>query len=48
MLRICQGPRLDQQTLSFVTATGPAEAYDDNISGAFRFRAPREQGVARR
>ncbi len=47
-LRICQGLGLDEKTLSFVTATRPAEAYDDSISGAFRFGAPREQGVARR
>ena len=46
--RIRQGLGLDQKTLSFVTATRPAEAYDDSISGAFRFRAPREQGIARR
>lgn len=28
--------------------TGLAEAHDHSISGAFRFRAPREQGIARR
>ncbi|MGY3614088.1 hypothetical protein [Bradyrhizobium sp. USDA 10063] len=46
--RICQSPRLDQQTLSFVAATGPAEAHDNCMSRALRFRAPREQGIARR
>lgn len=40
--------RLDQQTLSFIATTGPAEAHDDRISGAFRFRTAREQGIARR
>jgi hypothetical protein len=34
--------------LSFVTATGPAETHDDGISGAFRFRVPRERGIASR
>jgi hypothetical protein len=47
-LRVCQGLRLDQQTLSFVTATSPAEAHDDGKPRAFRFGAPREQGIARR
>src|SRR5271165_3523656 len=47
-LRICQGPRLDQQALSLVAAAGPAEAHYDRIAGALGFRAPREQRVARR
>src|SRR5882724_4932828 len=47
-LRICQGLRLDQQTLSFVTATGLAKAHDHSMSSTFRFHAPREQGIARR
>ena len=47
-LRVCQSLRFDQQTLSFVAATSPAEAYDDGISGTVRLRAPREQGIARR
>ena len=47
-LWFCQRPRLNQQTLSLVTAARPAEAHDDSMSGAFRFRAPRKQGIARR
>jgi hypothetical protein len=47
-LCFCQRLRLDQQTLSFVTAARPAEAHDDSMSGAFRLDAPRKQGIARR
>src|SRR5271166_2001483 len=47
-LRIRQGPRLDQQTLSLVAAAGPAEVDHDRIPGALGLRAPREQRVARR
>jgi hypothetical protein len=45
-LRICRGLRLDQQALSLVTATSPAEAHDDRMPAAFRFGASREQGIA--
>lgn len=44
--RIREGPRLDQQALSFVTASGFAEAHDDGISGAACLHTPRELGVA--
>jgi hypothetical protein len=45
--RICQGLRLDEQTLSFVAAAGPAESHDNSVSGAPCFRPSCDQGIAR-
>src|SRR5260370_31288582 len=41
-----QGQRLDQQALSFITATRSAEAHDNSVSDAFRLRMPRQQRIA--
>src|SRR5258708_15888337 len=47
-LHVRQHQRLDQQTLSFVAATAPAEAHDNSPSRAFRLHPPRQQRVAPR
>jgi len=44
--RVRQDRRLDQQTLSFITAARSAEAHDNGVSGAFRLRTARQQRIA--
>src|SRR3984893_19373639 len=48
VLHVRQSQRLDQQTLSFVATTAPAETHDNSASRAFRLHPPREQRIARR
>src|SRR5216683_7659366 len=47
-LRVGQGLRLDQQTLSFVAATAPAKPYHDSRSRALRLGPARQQRISRR